>query len=113
MFAIIDQTISNRRWHLWKVWTSLPIPFTYLIFNIIYWAANGTDHNGDHWVYPVLKWGEEPGQAVLTMMMAVVALPVIHVVFLGITKGRDMLHRKLLVKHSWDVGIDKKGLEAV
>ena len=111
MFAIIDQTISRRRWHLLKFWSSLPIPFIYLIFNIIYWAAKGTNRDGEDWVYPVLKWGENPGGAVLTMVMVTFALPVIHMAFWCITKGRDRLHRKIWGKQTWDVGIDNGGLE--
>ena len=91
----MDQSISNRPWNLWKFWTSLPIPFVYLTFNIIYWAAGGKNYDGDDWVYPVLKWGEEPVMAVLVMLMACVALPVIHVVFWGLTKGRNVLHLKI------------------
>ena len=43
MFAIIDQTMTNRPWHLFKLWSSLPIPIIYLICSIIYWAAGGTN----------------------------------------------------------------------
>jgi len=95
VFAIIDQTIANRPWHLFKLWSSLPIPVVYLTFNIIYWAAGGTNNDGDDWVYPVLKWGEAPGFAVLVMLMATVALPVIHMVFSAITLGRDRMHRRV------------------
>ena len=95
LFAILDQMMTNRPWHLFKAWSSLPIPFIYLIFNLIYWAAGGTNNDGDDWVYPVLKWGEEPGMAVLVMFMAVVALPVIHGGFCLITMARDRLYRKI------------------
>jgi len=95
VFALLDQMMTNRPWHLFKAWSSLPIPFIYLIFNIIYWAAGGTNNDGDDWVYPVLKWGEEPGMAVLVMFMAVVALPVIHGGFCLITMARDWLYRKI------------------
>ena len=111
MFAIIDQTMTNRPWHLFKLWSSLPIPFIYLICNIIYWAAGGTNSDGDDWIYPVLKWGEEPGFAVLVMMMAVVALPVIHMVFWAITRGRDRMHRKVFGDRVTE-GIDNRGVES-
>merc|ERR1719369_101598 len=99
MFAILDQMITNRPWHLFKAWSSIPIPLVYLIFNIIYWAAGGTNNDGNDWVYPVLKWGEEPGFAVLVMFMAVVALPVIHCLFSIITLGRDRLYIRMFVEN--------------
>ena len=110
----MDQSISNRPWNLWKFWTSLPIPFVYLTFNIIYWAAGGTNNDGDDWVYPVLKWGEEPGMAVLVMLMACVALPVIHVVFWGLTKGRNVLHLKIFghkLEHNTGSKLENKEAE--
>lgn len=46
LFVVIDQFISNRQWHLEKIWTCLPTPVVYVIFNVIYWAAGGTDPYG-------------------------------------------------------------------
>lgn len=43
----IDQFVSNRQWHIEKIWTCLPAPVVYVIFNVIYWAAGGEDPNGN------------------------------------------------------------------
>ena len=91
---------------MFKFWSSLPIPFIYLTFNIIYWAAGGTKNDGDDWVYPVLKWGEEPGTAVMVMAMAVVALPMIHVGFFAITMSRDILHKMVFPDRIEDRGVE-------
>lgn len=59
-------------------------------------------------MYPVLKWGEAPGFAVLVMLMATVALPVIHMVFCAITFGRDRIHQRVFA-----VELDNKGAEII
>ena len=43
LFVVIDQFVSNRQWHFEKIWTCLPFGVTYVIFNVVYWAAGGLD----------------------------------------------------------------------
>ena len=44
---MIDLLISNKKWYFEKIWTAFPAPAIYVIFNVIYWAAGGTDPNGN------------------------------------------------------------------
>ena len=41
VFVVVDQFISNRKWHLEKIYLCLPVPLVYVIFNVTYWAAGG------------------------------------------------------------------------
>ena len=50
---------------------------------------------GNHYVYSVLDWGDKPGNAVLTVFIAVVSLPLIYSVFWLLTIIRNKLHIKL------------------
>ena len=44
IYSIIDQFMSARPWDGGHWWLSLPFPVIYACFNVIYWAAGGTDY---------------------------------------------------------------------
>lgn len=105
--------MSNRQWHIEKIWTCLPFGLAYVIFNLIYWAAGGTDPNGgknrrrlllaessflgNPYVYDVIDWGNHPGDAVVTLTIGVVVCPVIHTFIWIVSLARDWTHRKLFL----------------
>lgn len=95
VFVPLDQFISNRKWELAKIWIVFPVPVVYLIFNVIYWAAGGMV-NGVHYIYPVLDWEDQPGDAVVTVVIGVFALPLIYTMLWVVTVGRDRLHTTCL-----------------
>lgn len=97
LFVVIDQFISNRQWHLEKIWTCLPTPVVYVIFNVIYWAAGGTDPYGNSYIYDVLDWSDDPGGAAITIVMAAGILPLIHIVLWLIALSRDWVHSKVFL----------------
>jgi len=86
--VLIDQLVSRRQWRPLTAWASIPVPMVWLIFSLIYWAVGGTNNDGDNYIYPVLKWGEAPGQAVGVTFLALVALPLIHCALALLTKLR-------------------------
>ena len=57
--------VSRRKWKLLTAWASIPVPLTWLIFSLIYWALGGTNYDGDNFIYPVLKF-----VVVIALMMA-------------------------------------------
>ena len=57
--------VSRRKWELLTAWASIPVPLTWLIFSLIYWALGGTNYDGDNFIYPVLKF-----VVVIALMMA-------------------------------------------
>merc|ERR1711988_1570497 len=92
--GVVDQIISRRKWYLEKIYLSYPVPVIYLTFNVIYWAAGGMV-NGLHYIYPVLDWGDEPGNAVITIVIGVFSLPLIFTMFWVLTLLRDKLSGRL------------------
>jgi len=95
LFVVIDQFISNRQWHFEKVWTCFPTPVVYVIFNVIYWAAGGTDPYGNAYIYDVLDWSDHPGDAGITIAMAAAILPLLYVGLWLIALIRDWVHCKV------------------
>ena len=51
--------MSNRQWHLEKIWTCLPFGLAYVTFNLIYWGAGGTDPWGNN------NWRRHPKAEVI------------------------------------------------
>jgi len=95
LFVLVDTLMSNRQWHIEKIWTCLPFGLAYVTFNLIYWAAGGTDPFGNHFVYDVIDWGNHPGDAVVTLTIGVVVCPVIHTFIWMVSVARDWTHWKL------------------
>jgi len=93
--VLIDQCVSRRKWEPLTAWASIPVPLIWLIFSLVYWALGGTNNDGDNFIYPVLKWGESPGQAVGVTFLAVAALPLIHCLLAALTRARDHCHQKI------------------
>ena len=60
--------VSRRKWELLTAWASIPVPLTWLIFSLIYWALGGTNYDGDNFIYPVLKF-----VVVIALMMPLMA----------------------------------------
>ena len=58
----------------------------YVIFTLIYWAAGGTDPNGNTGIYPGLLDWEDPGTTCITIACSMVAVIISQVILWGIYK---------------------------
>ena len=95
LVMLLEQWTSRRRWQLGHSWLALPVPIAWLVFCITYWAAGGTNCEGEPWIYPVLKWGSSPGASAGWVVVAVVAALASHLLLWGLTRARDGLHRRI------------------
>ncbi|CAH0727507.1 unnamed protein product, partial [Brenthis ino] len=68
---------------------------TYVLFNIIYYLAGGTDPFGDPWVYPVVNW-DKPGPATAVVIITVLLLIFLHFVTISLTAIRDSIANCLI-----------------
>lgn len=92
LFVVIDLLISNKKWYFEKIWTAFPAPAIYVIFNVIYWAAGGTDPYGNPYVYSVLDWENDPEEAAIVLALGVALVPVIFAALWLITFIRNRTH---------------------
>ena len=61
----------------------------YAVFTGIYFAAGGTDPNGNPYIYPVIDYGNRPGLAVgLMLVLVFVVIPIINLVMFGLYSVR-------------------------
>ena len=92
MFAILDTFVSSRPWRLAHAWCPLLFGCIYVIFNVLYVVTfEGTDIFGHDWVYPVLKWNEEPAQSGGFVAVSIAVILLCHIIFWGLTKFRDRI----------------------
>jgi hypothetical protein len=87
LLETVGNNLSFRHKKLRNYVGSAAIGFAYLIFNVIYTCAGGTDETGNHYLYKALRWLDEPGVAVGYSIAGLVAIPVIHKV-LGVGVNR-------------------------
>ncbi|CAK1540211.1 unnamed protein product [Leptosia nina] len=74
-----------------------PIIFSciYVVFNVFFYVAGGTDPLGNPYVYPVVDW-TNPGGAILTIFITLLLLICLHLVTLGLSVARDSLANRIL-----------------
>ncbi|XP_047526190.1 protein rolling stone-like [Pieris napi] len=96
-----------------------PIIFSciYVVFNLIYYIANGTNPLGDPYIYPVVYWGN-PGIAILVIFITLLLLISLHFVTIGLAAARDAIANKILrpsvtVHAQEDIGLRTRGESTV
>ena len=73
----------------------------YLVFTGIYYAAGGTNLNGDPFVYSVLDYGNNPGFAIGIIIAALfVLLPILHVLFYLVYIARYWMIYQIFSKYT-------------
>lgn len=85
LFSLVDVLVTGtpvRFLHL----IYLPLyGAIYVSFSGIYFAANGTNHNGDRYIYGVLDYGNNPGTAAGVVIGTVLVVSVLfHFIFYGL-----------------------------
>jgi len=94
VYTVVDQCVTDRPWEPGHWWIAPLLPLAYIIFNVIYWAAGGTNEHGEDFVYPVLDWSKDPGQATGLVFGAFLLIIGIHYLMALLTLVRNKLHAK-------------------
>ena len=95
VFMVLDTCLSAvpiRLFHSLYPFLYLVI---YIIFSVIYWLLDGTNIEGEAFIYEALNYNDfDPTFGGLLAVFILVVLPVLHLILFGITKLRDNLYRK-------------------
>lgn len=82
IFAIIEVWISGIPVRLYHAVYSIAFGFVYILFTVVYYAAEGRDPNGNRFIYPFLDYGCHPRAAVVVALTcAVLFVGSMHLVF--------------------------------
>ena len=89
IFALVDIAISGVPVRIFHAIYPLMITGTYSVFTGIYYAANGTNVQGERYIYGVLDYDESPGTAAGWILGTVlVLLPLLHMAAFGLYSAR-------------------------
>ena len=119
--CLVDIWISGRPWKCFHFIYAIFFGVYYSAFSLIYWGAGETgicyaepeghltppeqliEENGqfcDPFIYPILDWGNHPWIAVGVLFGGCIALPLLHLFWLGISRLREWIFFKLYHKTS-------------
>lgn len=75
IYTFLGLLFSAKPVQLLHVYQPMVPAFLYMVFSIIYHVCGGDP------IYPILDWGEKPGQTALIAIITIgVAIPLIHLV---------------------------------
>ena len=82
IIALIDIWVSGTPVRILHIVYLQIYGVSYALFTGIYYAANGTDENGERYIYKTLNYKEHPASAAATLVtVTVVGLVVLHLFF--------------------------------
>lgn len=95
LLAVIDIYLSRIPYQMFHAFYGLIYMAFFIIFSAIYFAAGGTNHYGDPYIYSVFDYGGNPGRAVgfaiVVMLVPIVCFAILYVLaFL-----RDVIYRRI------------------
>lgn len=94
VFMLIETCISSIPVRLFHVVYAELYGVTYLVFSVVYWRSGGTGSSGEHYIYPILNYEDEPyAAAVLIILYGLVGLPAAQLLNFGLFTLRCYLHR--------------------
>ena len=82
VFALVELWVTGIPIHLLHVVYIMLFGCTYVAFTVLYYAFNGTDAAGNHYIYPILDYGANPGGATGLVIGCILGyLTAIHLLF--------------------------------
>ena len=82
IFAVVDLWVSGIPVRFYHALYSIAFGCVYVLFTAIYYAVDGTDPDGNQFIYPFLDYGSNPKAAVgLAIGCAVLLVGSIHFIF--------------------------------
>lgn len=95
LIALLELFLSRTPVRMLHVYQPLGVAAWYIIFTVIYYAAGGTDGNGNAFIYSVLDWqhGKRSGMIV---GLALIGLIIVYMILYGIALCRDRISTVLL-----------------
>ena len=84
VYVILNVSVTGMPIRILHFWHPVIYGLVYSFFSLFYHLGNGTNHNGNPYIYKPINWNNA-GQAVgYCLAITFVAIPVIHLVLFGV-----------------------------
>ena len=117
--------LNRRPIKLWHFYFSIVYGVAYALFSLFYWMGDGlgnclpdsevdltkptssprkvifidgVKYDCAEFIYPILDWGGHPGLACITIVVAAIALPCVHMFWMGMVWLRTKIYSRTLGK---------------
>ncbi|XP_033098624.1 protein rolling stone-like isoform X1 [Anneissia japonica] len=91
---IIETLLSATPVRLLHVVYPIAYAISYLVLTLMFWAADGTDINGNSYIYSIIDYEKEPGFSTITVFGALIGVIVCHVLIWLLVKLRLKIVKK-------------------
>lgn len=89
----LDVLIVAHPIRLYHVYQPLTVGLLFLVFSVVFFAAGGTDSQGNRYIYFVLDWSKPDGAAVTSVGTVLLAVAV-HTALFAVQKLRVFVHNR-------------------
>lgn len=83
VIVFMDLMIGAKPWRAFHFYPALAYGLLYVLFSLIYYAAGGTNEDGDRFIYSILDWSK-PGLAIAFVIGGAVLFAIIYPVVYGL-----------------------------
>ncbi|KAK7490571.1 hypothetical protein BaRGS_00018174 [Batillaria attramentaria] len=93
VYVILDVCVTAMPVRLLHVIYVAAYTVAYLVFSLIYWAADGVNSDGEPYIYETLDWSKPQRAAPVVVGAALVGVPLVHLLLWTLYMIRSAIHR--------------------
>lgn len=94
VYVLLNLFVARVPVRFYHLFHSVIYGAVYIAFSGIYYGAGGTNEIGNPYIYSVIDW-RKPGTAILySIVVVLIALPVVHMLLYGVYLLRIFIHKK-------------------
>ena len=95
LLALIDIYLSRVPYQILHFFYSISYMAFFVVFSGIYFAAEGTDHLGNPYIYSVLDYRESPAEAVGFCIVIVILPMIMYIILFLLAWLRDVIYSRI------------------
>lgn len=84
VYVLLNVFVTAMPTRVYHLFHSSLYGTTFLLFSVIYYYANGTDVQGNPYIYSSLDWGNPGTTSLLSVGAVLIAIPIAHVLYFGL-----------------------------
>mmetsp|Transcript_44674 Transcript_44674/g.96040 ORF Transcript_44674/g.96040 Transcript_44674/m.96040 type:complete len:257 (-) Transcript_44674:57-827(-) len=90
IIMLVDVAMNHQPMKIIDVWAPIAFAVVYLTFSLIYYAAGGTNWQGEPYIYVILDW-RDPASALQLCGIVITIIPILYSVAVGLVLLRIQL----------------------